>query len=157
MRDLTELNINEGGAAVRRPPPSDNAIANFERKFHVRLPENLLNLLRFANGGHPELDSFDPDGAKNSNDFGVDHFFHLTDDPDSNESLWREIQIWRPYIGLSALPFAVDGGGNVVFLELSEEPHTVKVCWHDENFRIGQMASSLEEFIDGLRENPEYI
>jgi hypothetical protein len=157
MRDLSELNINDGGRPVTREPPSAATVAAFERALGLKIPEPLLALLRFSNGGHPELDSFNPNGVEDTNSFGINTFYCLTDDENAPYSLWEAVRVWRPYIGESGLPFAEDGGGNIVFLDLAAEPAPVKVCWHDENFRVGLMASTLEKFIDGLCLNPDYI
>jgi hypothetical protein len=158
MRDLAELNINEGrGQRVSREPPSASAVAQFEQRFGITIPGELLALLRFSNGGHPELDSYNPSGTEDVNSFSINTFYYLTEDKVSPYSMWEAMSVWRPYIGQQALPFAEDGGGNILFLDLSAEPPAVKVCWHDENFRIGHMASSFEKLIDGLCLNSDYI
>jgi len=158
MRDLTELNINEGrGQRVDRELPSAATVSQFEQSFGITIPDEFLALLRFSNGGHPELDSYNPSGTEDVNSFSINTFFFLTEDEFAPYSLWEAVRVWRPYIGEQALPFAEDGGGNVLLLDLSIEPPAVKVCWHDENFRIGHMASSFERLIDGLCSNPDYI
>lgn len=157
MRDLLELNINEGGAPVARAPATPSAIAAFAAEYGIKIPEILLRLLRHSNGGHPELDSFLPGGPDERYPFGIDHFLFLDEDRDSCESMWKAMEFWRPVLGPSCLPFAEDGGGNVVFLDLTLDPPTVRVCWHDENFAQALLADSLEQFIDGLRINPDYI
>jgi len=35
MRNLCELNINEGGERVTKPPPTPGEIAAFEREFGI--------------------------------------------------------------------------------------------------------------------------
>ena len=157
MRDLAELNINSGGRPVTRPSPSKAAVEDFQREFRVSIPSELLALLQFANGGHPELDSYNPNGSEDANSFAVNCFYFLTEDREADYSLWQAIRTWRPYIGPNALPFAEDGGGNILFLDLSSDPPPVKVCWHDENFKVGEMTPSLEALVDGLCENPDYI
>ena len=157
MRHLEELNINHGGQRVTREPPSDAAISAFEPGVGLKIPDQLLDLLRFSNGGHPELDSYNPSGIEDVDSFGINTFYFLTEDQQAPYGLWEAMRVWRPYIGQQALPFAEDGGGNILFLDLSTEPASVKVCWRDENFRIGQMAPSLEKLIDGLCSNPDYI
>ncbi|HEX8223319.1 MAG TPA: SMI1/KNR4 family protein [Allosphingosinicella sp.] len=64
MRNLAELNLNDGGRPVDRAPPSAKAIAEFEREFSVSLPEEYIRLLTFSNGGHPELDTIAPMGRR---------------------------------------------------------------------------------------------
>ena len=157
LRDLSELNINQGGVPVTRASPTDSVVADFESYFDLRMPAQLLKLLRFSNGGHPELDSYNPSGVEDVNSFGINHFFFLDDDRASSYGLWDAVRVWRPYIGPRGLPFAEDGGGNILFLDLSSEPPPIKVCWHDENFRTGEMAATFEKLINGLCENPDYI
>ena len=157
MRDLAELNINEGGLPVGRAAPTAAAISAFERFSGFRIPSPLLALLMHSNGGHPELDSYNPSGSEDVNSFGINCFYHLAEDADATYSLWEALRVWRPYLGPNALPFAEDGGGNILFLDMNANPSPVKVCWHDENIRIGDMAPSFEKLIDGLCENPDYI
>jgi hypothetical protein len=157
MRELAELNINEGGEPVSRQAPSENAIRAFESTFGLHLPEGLLALLRHSNGGHPELDCYDPSGVEDCNSFAIDAFFFLDDDRTSFDSIWNETHAWRRYIGANGLPFAGDGGGNILFLDLATEPPPVKVCWHDENYLVGQMAPTFEALIDGLHIPEDYI
>ena len=57
MRNLAEIYINEGGRPPKRPAPTDALFAEFEHANGIEFPESLKALLRFANGGHPELDA----------------------------------------------------------------------------------------------------
>ncbi len=155
--DFQRLNINEGGQMVSRLPPSDEEIGALEKNFGLIIPQEYLDLLRFSNGGHPELDCYDPNGQEDESSFAVNKFFHLDGDRDAFNNLWRETAVWRPYIGDGSLPIASDGGGNILFLDLSSSMHPVKVCWHDEQFLIGEMASTLADFIAGLNIPEDYI
>ena len=157
MRDLSELNINQGGEPVRRSPPADHVISDFEREFGLRIPKVLLELLNHSNGGHPELDCYNPNDVDDEHTFAINSFFFLSEDREAYGGLWRETTTWRPYVGASALPIAGDGGGNILFLDLTAEPPPVKVCWHDENFAISELAPSLEELVDGLHIPEDYI
>lgn len=154
MRDLSELNINVGGEPVTRLAPSDEAIAKFERAFGVVLPSEYVALLRQANGGHPELDSFQLDERAT---WAVNHFYHLDDDRSSSTSLWVVAERWRGILGKGVLPFASDGGGNQFVLDLRVTPAAVRVCIHDENFRMVALASSFADFIDRLAIDPDMI
>jgi SMI1 / KNR4 family (SUKH-1) len=155
--DLARLNINECGQPVRRAPPSDAEVEAFEAAFGIRLPTRLLELLRFSNGGHPELDSYEPSDPESENGIGLDHFYFLNRDKESSRSLWKAMEVWQPYIGQHGLPFAEDGGGNVLFLDSSEEPPPVRVCWPSENFKTGKVAQSFEILIAALAADPDYI
>ena len=152
MRDLTELNINEGGEPVRRPPPSDAAIAAFEAELGMPLPDELKILLRFSNGGHPELDTVD--GGEG--EFAVSRFFHLTEEDRGTESLWYALEEWRPIVGVDYIPFARTGGGDPFMLDVSETPPSVNICLHNEDMDIYEVSPSFEVFIDSLAINPNY-
>lgn len=153
MRDLSELNINEGGRQVSRPAPTEVLIADFESKTGMHLPAELRGLLQFANGGHPELDAV----GGSDGQFAVDTFYHLTPDDFGPESLWYAVEHWTPTLGKKALPFATDAGGNQFFLDLSETPAPVKLCLHNEAMLIADIAPSFEAFIDLLEIDPDMI
>jgi hypothetical protein len=157
MRDFAELNINEGGRRVLRPAPSDALIAAFQARFNVVLPEEYVRLLRHSNGGHPELDSIHPVGRTDDYRCSVNHFFHLSGDTQSVQSLWHAMEEWRPILGDGSIPFAEDGGGNPFFLDLGAAPPRVCWCTHDEGFRVVPIADSFESFIDGLAIDPDMI
>jgi hypothetical protein len=157
VRDLSELNINERGKPVTREAPSDEVIDAFERHFGLKLPTNYVGLLRHANGGHPELDSFEPTGRLDAARWAVNRFYHLDDDKNSPSSLWMATEKWRPILGKDALPFASDGGGNQFILDVKNTQPAVKVCIHDEGFRLVDLAPFFEVFVDGLVVDPEMI
>jgi len=157
MRNLDELNINEGGKPVRRAAPSGDIISEFERYCGFSLPEDYLRLLNHANGGHPELDSILPLQEANAGRWAVNLFYRLDGDKSSDVGLWKAVETWRPILGKLSLPFATDAGGNQFYLDLSNDPPDVKVCVHDENFRTVDIAPSLEVFIDGLEIDSDMI
>jgi len=158
MRNLGELNINEEGVPVKRPPPSAEEVAAFEKRFSIKLPEMYLSLLNHANGGHPEADSIEPVGGLGAgSQWAVDTFFFLSNDRETDGSLWREMEIWGPILGKAALPFARDACDNVFFIDMSSASGSIKVCIHDEDFRVRDMAVSFEDFIDRLFVDPEDI
>lgn len=157
MRNLSELNINECGKPVGRATPSDRVIDAFESYFSLKLPLDYVALLRYANGGHPELDTFEPVGRPGTARWAVNRFHYLNEDKNSPSSLWKATETWQHILGRDALPFASDGGGNLFFLDLKTTPAVVKVCIHDENFRVVDLAPSFEVFIDGLAIDPEMI
>lgn len=153
MRDVSELNINEGGGPVLRPPPSDELIASFEAETGLPMPMELRSFLRLVNGGHPERDSVGGNGGQ----FAVGRFYHLSAENYGPESLWYAAKHWRPVLGDKAIPFATDGGGNQFFLDLSETPSSVKLCLHDESMRIIAIAPTFETFIDELDADQDMI
>ena len=157
MRDLSELNINENGKRVTRPAPSNDVINALQARYGITLPEDYLTLLRQSNGGHPELDSIEPIGRPGSARWAVNRFYHLEHEKKSAENLWAAMDEWRPILGNNALPIAADGGGNQFFIDLETPSAAVKVCVHDENFSIVDVAPSFQAFIDGLSADPDMI
>lgn len=157
MRDLKELNLNEGGKPVPWPRPTAEQVREFEERFGVRLPDEYLSLLRYSNGGHPEKDSFRPAGATEDVLWGVNRFYHLTDDHTDLEGLWRATEEWQSVIGKKLVPVANDAGGNQLVLAFDRHPPSVKICIHDENFRLLHVADTFGEFIDLLVRDPDMI
>jgi hypothetical protein len=157
MRDLGELQINEGGRPVTRPPPDQRVIDSFQKQFGITLPPQYLSLLRYANGGHPYLDSIEVGDPSDKARWSVNRFYHLDDGPRSSTSLWAATETWRPYLGAHAFPFAADGGGNQFVLDLETSPPSVKVCIHDAQFAIVDVAPSFEEFIERLSVDPDMV
>lgn len=157
MRDLHELNVNEGGQAVTRKPPTDAQIANFQSQFGVTFPDEYLVFLRHSNGGHPEQNSFRPKGLAEDVVWGVNRFYHLDQDQDDLEGLWAATKEWRRVIPGKVVPIGNDGGGNQLLLSFDQEPPGVKLCLHDEGMRLIHVADSFAEFIDMLAEDPDMI
>lgn len=157
MRDLAELNINEGGRPVTRAPPTKQQIREFESLFAVELPEDYLVLLQHSNGGHPEVDSFQLPGPEEGALLGVNRFYHLGDDKNDHEGLWRAATAWEGRTSSRMVPFANDPGGNQLMFDFGCQPPAVKLCIHDEDFRIVHLADSFGEFIDGLVEDPDMV
>jgi hypothetical protein len=153
MRDLCELNINDGGLPISRPAPSEQDFNAFEAHYKVVVPETLRELLRHANGGHPELNALD--GRRGQ--YAVDGFYSLTNNTEDLQGMWRAMRIWRPILGDHALPFAFDAGDKQFFLDLAASPPAVKLCICDEGNRVLRVAGSLEEFLGRLDRDPELI
>jgi hypothetical protein len=152
MRDLREININDGGQPVTRPAPTPEQIARFERRHGVTLPDEYVALLKHANGGHPELDTFWP--AHLDGPWSVNDFYPLDDGREFSVD-WHMVH-WAPYIGERTVPIGRDGGDNQIFLDLNDPSAPVRLCIHDEDFRVIDVAPSFAEFIDLLHVNPDY-
>ncbi len=155
MRNLEELNFNIGGKSTDGLEPHSGVIAEFERTYNVRLPRVYLDLLEYANGGYPELDTIFLSEDQRNASWAVNHFYCLDEDRVADEGLWQAMKIWRPILGEEALPFASDGGGNQFYIDLSQETLRVCICIHDEGFRKIEIAKSFEEFIDRLKVDPD--
>jgi hypothetical protein len=157
MRDLNEINVNEGGVPVSRPAPTAQDIKQFETAYGLSLPESYLQFLRHANGGHPELNCFLPLGASADNRWSIDVFYHLGPDQEEPNNIWLMTQRWRSVLGESVVPIAQDGGGNQVYLDFRGDAPMVKLCVHDEEFKTISVADSFDSFVDMLHEDPDMI
>src|SRR5690348_7213664 len=104
MRDLRELNLNEGGLPVSMKPPSSEQIGAFESKFQVKLPEDYIALLRFSNGGHPKKDAFKPKGKTVY--WGVSRFRYLDNDKTTFDGLWRATMEWQKALSKKIVPIS---------------------------------------------------
>lgn len=158
MRDLRELNLNEGGRPVDRAPPTPEEIERFERFFGVRLPPDYLALLAFSNGGHPELDAFIPKGSESEEIWGVNRFLKMrNDDPYDLESVWGATDVWRRVTNRNVVAIANNGGGDYVLLSYDVDPPRVTICLHEEQLAMIHVADSFAEFIDMLFLDPDMI
>src|SRR5207249_1955472 len=154
--------LNEGGRPVTTPPPTSNQVALVERLVGVKLPETYVEFLRFSNGGHPEVDTFDFDAAGRHMEWGINRFFRLSTGPmagsDDGEDVISQYQHRWPGAPREILPIAGDGLGNLICLDLTKEGNGRVVLWvHDREWPLLQVAESFEELIDALRLNPDYI
>ncbi len=157
MRNLSELNINEGGRPVERTPPSQSSLQEFQEEFGVLLPKDYVEFLTAANGGHPELDSFVPTGNDASNRFAIDYFYHLTDgDRKSTSGAWWTMSKWQAELGTGCVPIGRDGGGNQICIDCNNGG-SVFLCLHDEGLKKVAVAVSFSAFVDLLGEDPDMI
>lgn len=148
MRDLTELNLNIGGLAVVNPAPSGQEVLEFEREFDVKLPSDYISLLRYSNGGHPELSLVRI--PETGTEWEISWFYHLNGDRNDSESLWFATSEWMKVLGVGRVPFARDDGGNQFFLDLRSGSTNVGLCIHDEDFRLVFVATDFAQLIDHL-------
>lgn len=160
MRNLDELNINEGGRPVRRPRPTRDQLSMVERFVGAKLPAAYIALLLYSNGGHPEIDTFIVGNNEHAT-WDVCRFFHLAPEESLPEAttnlLWQYRHRWKN-APQKILPIACDGGGNLICLDLTDTGAGRVVLWvHDEpNIPLLHVADSFDQFIDGLTTNPDY-
>jgi hypothetical protein len=155
MRNLVELGMNEGprpvaaGKLIVRHPPTTQQISEFETAFHLRLPPDYIELLRFANGGHPRCCSFTTHGIRDKVCWDVNLFFFLNDDTSALTSLWRQTSEWHAHFATTEVPIADDPCSNVILLSYDTPVPNVKVYVLDGN-RYLDVARTFGEFVDSL-------
>src|SRR5207302_9888069 len=122
-------------------------------------PASYVNFLMFSNGGHPELNTFSFDNRGRTRSWAINDFFHISDDLESTESVvWNYEHRWSG-APRKMLPIAGDGVGNLICLDLSDEAYGEVVLWiHDPpDPPLLRTGLSLEDMIDCLEKNPNYI
>jgi cell wall assembly regulator SMI1 len=157
VRDLRELNINEMGRPVSRLAPTEADFIELEAALGRTLPDDYKSLLRVANGGHPELNSFVPEGAAPESRLSVDIFYYLSPDKAGPTSIWRALHEYSPVLKPHRLPIGRDEGGNQIVLDLDNSPPSVKMAIHDEDFREIPAAPSVDRFLGLLASDPDMI
>jgi hypothetical protein len=153
VRNLKELNINDGGHPVARPAPSSHSLTMFAHEFGIQVPGLLQDLLAFSNGGHPELSVIDSDYGE----FAINTFYHLDDYDQGDESMFHALRVWRRFIDQRFLPFGNSSTGDQFCVDLSVPTNPVYICRHADEFRMIPLSSSFTEFLNGLRSDPDLL
>lgn len=153
--NIARLNINVGG----RPTPGfgGDAAAFLElgRLVGGDLPPSYIELVRHADGGHPEVGSCYPQGVQPGGElFDLDCFYALANPAVENV---RDVHArWGGILGSGMLPLGRDGGGNQVYVSLRETPASVWLYRHENGQRL-KLANSLDTFIESLTPNPDFV
>lgn len=153
--DLARLNINIGGLPSCGYQGDVSVFDQVALLVGVPLPPSYLELIHTADGGHPEIGCFSPIGADDENMFEIDYFYAF--DNLAVERVQDVIEKWTPFLGERTLPIGRDGGGNLIFLDMSSGSETVWIALHDQGMKKIKIAESFESFINSLRANPDFI
>ena len=153
MRNLEELNINEGGERVTEPAPSPEEIQSFMDHFGVLLPEDYINLLLFSNGGCPDVASFTYFDGKGKG--AINCFYRLTHDQTDLSGVWRRTKHLRNVLSEAGIPINVvavaeNGGADDIFLNMSNTPPSVHILYRTSGNSMPKIADSFGGFIDAL-------
>ncbi|UOD33109.1 SMI1/KNR4 family protein [Massilia violaceinigra] len=152
--NITRLNINIGGNTA--PSFSGNEIVfdKIARLVGASLPEDYLTLIRTADGGHPELDTFFLN-PETGDAFAVDSFYSFSNP--SVENIKTAIDRWGRALGKRILPIGYDGGDNQFYLDLNDPSASVWIFLHDEGNARVKLANNLAQFIASLTIDPDAI
>lgn len=152
--NIDRLNININGAPSTGFSGDDSAFHEIASIIGEKLPQDYVELMKNADGGHPEINCFHPQGGDPNNLFEIDWFYSLNS-PDAERA--KDVLVnWRHLLGMRSLPIGRDGGGNQIYIDLSEGS-SVWLFLHDENGMKIKISNSLAEFIDSLVTNPDLI
>ncbi len=171
MRDLNELKLNNAGAPIDTPPPTEQQLALVEQAIGAKLPAAYVAFLRYSNGGHPQLNTFYVDVPSRGyhQQWGINNFFSIaSDDPataDTEEVIWR-YQHRHERLPRRLLPIADNGLGDELLLDLTKEGDGRVVllahqrpAWARRALPAAEVllpvAKSFEELIDSLAIDPD--
>ena len=155
--NIDRLNINVNGNPSTGFSGSDAVLDEIASLIGGALPNSYIELMRAADGGHPEIGCFHRKGDESPGDnlFDIDWIYSI-ENPDV-EGVREAIAAWGPTLGPRALPFGRDGGGNQIYIDLDSSGSAVWLYLHDEEGKKLLISDTLEQFIDGLMLDPDLI
>jgi hypothetical protein len=157
MMDFTRLNINAGGFSVPGYRGDQALFQRIEDILAASLPAEYVALLKFADGGHPELSSINPiDPAWDYGLHSIDWIYSMQNS--EIPQLLKIYEVWASILGSKCLPFANDGANNQFYLDLNFNP--AKVFFYTTSYGPAKryiFANSFADFINSLQLDPDFI
>lgn len=121
------------------PLKSPIIIDVFEQRYSHKIPATLKSLILESNGGYPDKYAFD----KPQRGMVFSHLLSFNES--SAEGVYLFLPLFKKENGLSMLPFATDGFGNLI----CEEDSKI-VFWRHETEEFEPVADSIEELLNSL-------
>ena len=145
-----------------KPPPTNAQLAAIEALLGASLPASFREFLQVAHGGFLEYVVDVPFGNGKSEPLSFCSIFSAEDGDFCDETFVGEIRSGRQYVKLppGVLPFARDGGGSMVYLDLSPEGHGRVVAFVEglpawtglrSESTFVELASSFDAYVNKLR------
>lgn len=145
-----------------KSPPSETQLRAIEDELGAKLPLSFKEYLAVANGGCLEYVIDIPSGSGDTEPISFCGLFSAEIGTFCDETFIGEIRSGREYtkIPKGVLPFARDGGGSIVYLDLSREGNGRVVAfvmglpeWAGKRTESAfiEVASSFDEYVDKLR------
>jgi len=164
MRPAYEINILRFEDFWPNEGPSVDAIQTIEALIGKAMPAAYLDVLRYKNGGSPGLGNVVPLDDRLKPTCEIDKLFFLSSDTMSSYSVIKEYRDHKAYLPRNCLPFGMDGGGSVYFMNFDDDPPSIWLSMADENGEPYRIANSFEAFVDSLLSdddlpsvNPNYV
>ena len=121
------------------PLNSTDALGAFERRYSHEIPDALKSLILKYNGGYPDKGVFDKPQK------GMVFSNLLSFNEDSMGGVHLYLPSFESEGGITALPFATDGFGNLI----CEVDGKIFFWWH-ETEELDLVAESIDELLDML-------
>jgi hypothetical protein len=145
-----------------KPAPSDIQLAAIENLLGAQLPASFRDFLCVANGGYLEYVLDVSTGSGKTEPLSFCGIFSADEGTFGDETFVGEIRSAREYVKIppGVLPFARDGGGSIVYLDLSPEGNGRVVAfvqglplWTGRRTEstFVELASSFDECVTKLR------
>lgn len=124
---------------IRGSQISDELIAEAEREYGIKLPEDVISVVKYNNNGRPSISCFDSPTSK-------EHELKklLSFKKEDKENIYKVKKILTS-VDPKMFPIANDPAGNLICLK-----NGVVVYWMHENDAIEILANSFTEFISSL-------
>ena len=147
-----------------KPAPTEAELAEIEALLGASLPVSFRDFLQVANGGYLEFVIDVPLGDGKTEPLSFCGVFSTEDGDFCDETFVGEIRAAREYqrIPPGVLPFARDGGGSIVYLDLTDQGRGRVVAfveglppWAGKRTESAfvEVASSFDEYVEKLKIN----
>lgn len=109
------------------PPPNDDTINDFQRKYG-KLPNDYNAFLKKNNGGVPSKCILTIDNTE----IVIDRFFALAGTQNVYDSLENHIKVYQDRIPKATIPIGRSPGGDIVLMDISEVNFGKIFYWYHE-------------------------
>lgn len=126
-------------------------VATVERDLGLTFPRPLRDYFLRTNGGYPDLCVYEDEGDE---EIGVvvQHCLPLTKERVAADSTYRSLVAAKGLVPKHFFPFALDPGGDVLFVDCSTEDGQVVLWHHDTAFDpLVPIKVGLDEFWSRLK------
>jgi hypothetical protein len=125
-----------------KPLKDKNSLANIEKKYGMKIPLKLKELIIENNGGRPNPSIFKPSSGEE-----VQVKMLLSYNEEDAETIYMCIDYFKEHFGNDLLPFASEASGNYFCIKVS---NGAVILWHQEGNRVDELVSSIDELLNNL-------